>query len=90
MQRLINWLAAHPLPILLLTVLLSAAAALTKKARAVAMSPLAKATSPSAHSRRASSIGIASVAPRLPTACWSTGCSRSAVASLLIAALSIG
>ena len=50
-----------------------AAAALTKKARAVAMSPLAKATSPSAHSRRASSIGIASVAPRLPTACWVDG-----------------
>ncbi|HEY1076408.1 MAG TPA: MMPL family transporter [Fontimonas sp.] len=29
MQRLINWLAAHPLPILLLTVLVSVAAALT-------------------------------------------------------------
>ena len=66
-----------------------ASAAPTKKARAVAMSPWARATRPSAQRRRASSIGIASAALGPPACCSrsAVGCSRSAVASLPIASL---
>jgi hypothetical protein len=54
---------------------------------------LAKATKPSAHSRRPSSIGIVSVAPGLPSSLARSadgGWSRNALASLPIASLAIG
>ena len=61
-------------------------AARLRKARAVAMSPLAKATRPSAQRRRASSIGIESEAIGVASVVGP----RKAVASLLIASLAIG